>query len=252
MVRLLTLFLFLTAIASPLIAREQVKIGAAHFLPFIDARRGNPVGGAITDLVVALNQVQSDFQFTIVKTSPEYRHAEFKRGLHDASMFDSIDWGWDKTMVDASRPYLKGGEVYITLAIPGRDDSFFSKFEEKIMIGMAGYHYAFADYNADAEFLRKNYKMRFTKSNAGSVKMVLAGNRGDIAVVSQSFINQYLSKNPKDRQKILISKKYDQEYHHTIVIRKGMELTIEKLNEYLTQLEASGALSKIWEKHQIK
>jgi len=122
MFKLLSFVLMLVCFTSPVTAREQVKIGAAHFLPFIDARQGEPIGGAIADLVVALNQIQTEFQFTIIRTSPKYRHREFSKGLHDLSMFDNIEWGWDKQQVEASESYLDGGEVYITLAVPERDE----------------------------------------------------------------------------------------------------------------------------------
>lgn len=251
MVRLFSFILLSALLSTPLIAREQIKIGAAHFLPFIDAREGKPIAGAITDLVMALNQIQTDFQFIIVPTSPKYRHMEFKKGLHDLSMFDNIEWGWDKPLAMASKPYLFGGEVYITQTSQGRDERYFADLNDKKMIGVAGYHYGFANFNSDPTYLKTHYQMRFTQSNLSSIKMVLAGNRGDVAVVTKSFLNQYLSRNPKDHERILVSKKLDQEYRHTMVIRKGINLTVQHLNGYIDQLQKTGVLTDIWRKHEI-
>ena len=249
--RLASILVLLWLLPQSAVAREEITIGAAHFLPFIDARSGQPIGGAIVDLVMAMNQAQSEYLFTLVQTSPKYRHAEFKNGQHDMSMFDNIEWGWDKALVEATDPYLYGGEVYIAKKEIDRGEAFFSDFENRRMIGIAGYHYGFANFNSNPEYLKHRFQMRFTESNLGSIKMVLAGNRGDVAVVTRSFLNQYLNRNPGDRDKLLVSKKLDQEYQHTMVLRKGMSLTAERLNQFLQQLRASGVLNKIWKKHGI-
>ncbi len=64
--------------------------------------------------------------------------------------------------------------------------------------------------------------MQLTKSNLGSILMVISGNRGDIAVVTKSFLGKYLRENPEQRKKLLVSKKMDQEYQLAIIIRQGI------------------------------
>jgi len=94
--------------------------------------------------------------------------------------------------------------------------------------------------------------MNFTKSSLGTIKMVLAGNRGDISVVTKSFLNQFLNKHPERRQQLLISNKLDQEYNHTIIVRKGIKPTVKELDGYLRDLRKTGALDQIWQKHAIR
>jgi len=252
MVKLLLFVVLISPISCSAFARTQVMVGAYHFPPFVEGREGKPIGGAIVDLVKALNQLQSSYQFTLTKTTPEQRYTDFGGGRFDLLMFESISWGWDKNLVDSSESYLQGGELYIALRAKGRGQAFFDDFNKKTVIGIQGYHYGFAGFNSDPEYLRQNFNMNFTKSNLGTIKMVLAGNRGDIAVVTKSFLNQFLNKHPERRQQLLISNKLDQEYNHTIIVRKGIKPTVKELDGYLRDLRKTGALDQIWQKHAIR
>ncbi len=242
------LFTFLFLIYIPFLhSKEVIRVGLAHFPPYIDAR-GSQVSGLAIEMLKLMNAYQNKYTFVPVRSTAAARHREFSIGRHDMSLFDSLSWGWKDYDVEGTNVYLTGSEVYIALAKPGRDESFFSKFKSKKMIGMMGYHYGFAGFNSNLEFLRSTYNMELTESNLGSIKMVLAGNRGDIAVVTKAFLTQYLRLHPEVRNRLLISKKTDQEYHFVSVIRKGIKPSVDELNELFRRLEENGRLPALWEK----
>jgi polar amino acid transport system substrate-binding protein len=244
---LLTLILPLTIIVSSAYAQTVVLVGLSHFPPFIEARE-QKIEGLAADMLELMNQHQDKYDFQGVATLSNTRHKIFGMGRYDMSMFDNLAWGWSDFDVDASEVFLKGGEVYIARAEPGRDQSYFMDFNNKTMIGIKGYHYKFADYKSDEAYLVSNFNMQLTKSVTGSINMLLNGNRGDIAVVSKSFLAQYFNKFPLARQKILVSKKIDQAYNHSIIIRKGIKPSIDEIDQILKELNQNGKLPNLWRK----
>jgi ABC-type amino acid transport substrate-binding protein len=226
-------------------AKEVIKVGLAHFPPFIETH-GNKVSGLASQMLELINQHQNKYLFQAIPTLPATRHETFRLGRYDMSMFDNLAWGWKGLEVDASDSYLQGGEVYIARSKKGRDQSYFDDLRNRKLIGIQGYHYQFADFNADEAFLKKTFHMQLTKSNLGSIKMLLSKNRGDIAVVSISFLAQYLRDNPGDKKKLLVSKKKDQAYQHSIILRRGIKPTIAEINSILAELKANGKLQKLW------
>jgi len=242
---LLTFILSLVIIAPSAYAQKVVLVGLAHFPPFIEAREQR-IGGLAGDMLELMNQHQDKYDFQGIPTLANTRHKIFGLGRYDMSMFDNLAWGWSGYNVDSSEVFLGGGEVYIARTEPGRDESYFTNFKNKTMIGITGYHYKFADYKSDEAFLSSNFNMQLTKSNIGSITMLLSGNRGDIAVVSKSFLAQYFNKHPQARQQILVSKKIDQAYNHSIIIRKDVSPSIDEINQILKELNQNGKLPKLW------
>lgn len=237
--------LTLVLMASTAHAREKILVGVAHFPPFI-INEGETVGGLAMDMLELMNAEQSDYEFIALPTLSTTRHKVFDLGRYDMSMFDSLDWGWEGRYVDASDVYLEGGEIYISQAKPGKGQDYFDSFENKRMVGMEGYHYGFAGFNSDPDYLIENFNMELTRSNAGSIKLILAGNRGDIAVVTKSYLERYLKDHPQDREKLLVSTKFDQKYQHRIILRRDIKLTIGEINHLLTTLKSSGKLDALW------
>lgn len=234
----------------PVFASDKVSVvvGVYPFAPFASVDKiSASISGATVDLVDALNNVQNEYQFSLKVTSPAGRYRDFERGGFDLLMFENKLWGWQDKPVSSSRVYLQGREVYIALQQEARDESFFDDLASKIIIGVRGYHYGFAGFNSDTDHLKQNFNVVLTHSNKSSIRMLL-GSRGDVAVVTQSNLVNYLKDNPDDANKILISKRLDQEYLHTILVRTGHSITAEKLNSWLNQLETKGVLQDIWGK----
>ncbi|WP_413287969.1 substrate-binding periplasmic protein [Bdellovibrio sp. HCB337] len=224
--------------------RQVVKVGAVEFPPYIHIESDGKVTGILADLLEFMNSTQKDYEFQAMPISAMRRHGDFKNGVYDLSFFDNIEWGWDRSAVDASDVYMKGKEIYIARKKVYRDPAFFSDFTRKNMVGILGYHYGFAGHNADPNYLRKKYNMQLVSSNEGCVKMILF-DRGDIAVVSDVFLNGYFKKNPDDKSKIMISTKVDQQYSHRVMVRKNIRPTVQEINLLLTQFKKSKKFKEI-------
>ena len=228
----------------------EVKVGLAHFPAFVVVDERNNFSGIAVDMIEVMNQFQDEYRFVIYKTTPERRHLDFRIGAYDVSLFDDIRWGWHEFDVEASRVYLMGGELYIARAKPGRDQSFFSNFEEKKMVGILGYHYQFAGFNSDPAYLKQNYSMVLYQNPESIVRRVIAG-KGDVAVITKSYLDYFLKQNSFYKRMLLISDTYDQIYSHTFIVRKNIKITAEDINELLDEMEAEGVLEPLWEKYGI-
>lgn len=225
---------------------QQVLVGGYSFPPFVE---GN--AGVTIDLISALNAAQSQIKFVFVPTSARRRYADMANGAFDVVFFESLVWGWDKETVEQSRVYLKGdGEVYVALLKPGRDQAFFTNLADRTLIGVAGYHYGFANFNADPAELTQRFKITFADDAAAMLRMLL-NERGEVAVVTRSYLQGYLQAQPQLRDKLLVSKRFDQTYNHTFVIRKGGVVRAKTIEAILDQLEKSGKLRALWAQHGI-
>lgn len=225
-------------------APTVVKVGATEFPPYIEVSPDGKISGIIAETLDYMNSIQKNYKFVAIPASAMRRHENFKKNIFDLSFYDNIEWGWDKTQVDASNVFMRGKEVYIAKSKPGRDESYFSSFKDKTMVGMLGYHYGFAGFNSDPVYLRNKFKMQSSTSNESSIKMILY-ERGDIAVVSDAYLNWYLNNHPDARDKILISKKVDQNYLHTIIVRKNIRPTVSEINRLLIKFKQSKEFKSI-------
>jgi len=237
-------FFLIFSFSSTLNAAEEVIVGAYEFPPFYLIKSKS---GITVDLVKLFNQNQKKYHFKIITFPPKRRYAYFKNKKYDVIFFESMPWGWKGKGIQPSKVYLKGGEVYVALRKKGRTQSYFINFENKRMIGLLGYHYGFADFNADQKFLTKKFDMALTKNHVTSMKMLLL-DRGDIAVFTKSWLSGYLKENPGIKSKVIISKTLDQTYNHTILARVGGTPSIKEIDQILNKLERTGKLEKLWKK----
>ena len=242
-----SLIFFLMA-STAAIATQTVKVGASAFSPYIEAVEGSKVRIELIDL---MNAFQDKYHFELVLTGPMRRFVDFDRGLYDVSCFDNLAWGWGERAVEATQVYLSGGEVYVALAKPGRDQSFFADLTDKRMIGMRGYHYGFAKFNADPDFLEQNFGMTLTYNNENTLRFLFL-NRGDVAVVTEAFLPSYFMRNPQHKNKVLISQKRDQDYMHSCIVRRGTHPNASELDQLLKAMEQKGVLKPLWKKYGVE
>jgi polar amino acid transport system substrate-binding protein len=222
-------------------AATTVKVGAYEFPPYV-VETGPGVTQALLDL---LNVSQNEFRFELVATSPQRRYEDLEQGRFDMIAFESLAWGWRSRSVDATRVYLRDAEVFVAKAAPGVDQSFFDTLDGKTILGRLGYHYAFANFNADPKALETDHHTRVTVTHEGNVRNVVAG-RATLAIVTRSFLTRFLKSNPDIARKILVSDRVDQIYEHTILVRRGAPVTVAWLNALLDRLDAAGKLDALW------
>ncbi|GAB3243767.1 substrate-binding periplasmic protein [Chitinimonas naiadis] len=229
-------------------AAQRVKVGVTIFPPYIEKDAGAGKDTLRVELLELMNAFQDTYRFEPVVTGTVRRFKDFDLGKYDMSTFDNLAWGWEDRPVDASNVYLRGGEVYVALASPGRNDSYFDNLAEKQLIAMLGYHYGFAGFNGDPDYLRQRFRIAFTNDNEASLKLLLLG-RGEVAVVSEAFLTSFLARQPELRDRFLVSKKKDQVYSHTIIIRRGIRPSIAEINQLLERMRKAGVLRPLWKKY---
>lgn len=235
----------LMVLATSAQAAEVVKVGGYEFPPFVETDKAGPRGLTV-QLINALNQLQPDYRFEFVPVSARRRYGDLAAGRFDVMFFESPQWEWQARglPVDFTKVFLSGGEVYIAEAKPGRGQDYFDKIGEKSLVGILGYHYGFAAFDADPDQLAKRFDIKLVNSNKSSIELVLNGRR-DIAVVTDLYLRDYLRANLAAKDRLLISTRLDQVYDHQVLVRRGGPISVEIMDMLMDKLAAHGLLSKV-------
>ncbi|WP_248732208.1 transporter substrate-binding domain-containing protein [Pseudomonas sp. MWU13-2517] len=246
----LTLWAVGTAGWMPASAAQLVRIGAAHFPPYTVRPEQGADTGLLPQLVEALNTLQSDYQFVLVPTSIPRRFRDFEQGRVDMAIFENPDWGWQgiaHTSVDMG---LEDAEIFVAQREPDRDQQYFADLAGKRLAVFSGYHYAFANFNADPKYLAEHFNATLTYSHDSNLLMVVRG-RADIALVTRSYLSDFMVRNTDMAGKFLVSERIDQVYHHYALLRPKAPITGEAFAALLKQLRDNGQMLKIFEPYRI-
>ena len=220
------------------------------FAPFVEHDDFDGLSGMTLDLVAAFNRNQKKYHFDTILIPPRRRYQSYQRGDYDVIFYENLAWGWQDYPIDISNIYQKGGEVYVALKQSGRGQEYFDDFDNKRMMGILGFHYGFADFNADEKFLHKKYNMSLSEDNDKNLNKLLK-QRGDVVVVTKAYLQRYLRYYPGVKKHLLISEKLDQEYNHTVLVRPSSEVSIDEVNKMLDDLASSGEMKHIFDKYGI-
>ncbi len=232
------------------LAENIIKVGGYPFPPFVEPNSGDHTGLTL-DLIALLNQHQSDYKLVYVHTSPKRRYTDFDEKRFDALFFESKLWGWGEYPVDASDVFLTGGEVYIANRKRGHQQHYFDKLDNKRLVGVLGYHYGFAGFNADTDFLMKHFDIRLVSTPESILKRIIT-DKSDVGVITLSYLNAQLLANPDLKDRILISKKMDQEYQHTILVRRNGKVSVDHFNAWLKALKQNGKLKALFSRYNLQ
>ena len=248
-------FLFMLAtlwLASPAQAFEEieVKVGAAHFPPYTVRPEKGAETGLLPQLVEALNNAQQHYRFVLVPTSIPRRFGDFRQGRTDMAIFENPQWGWEDIDHVAVDMGLEDAEVFVTHLQPDRDERYFADLNGKRLALYSGYHYAFADFNPDPQYLADHYNATLTYSHDSNLLMVQRG-RADVALVTRSYLSDFLARNPKSVGQLLISQRVDQVYHHYALLRPGAPISGPAFAGLLQQLRDKGELLRIFQPYRI-
>ena len=249
MCRLLWVVLGLLA-AQSLLAAQLIKVGAYHFPPYVSKPEAEQAQGLLPDLLATLNAQQSDYQFVLVPTSVTRRFRDFQSARYDLIMFESPTWGWQNTPHETFDMQVQDAEVYVAKAAAGRGQEYFSQFSGKRLALYNGYHYGFAQFNADPEYLAKQFNAVLTYSHDSNLPMVLR-ERADLTVVTRSYLHRYLLRYPEQRTQMLVSDRVDQVYRHQALLRPNAPISVEGLRGLLRQLRDGGQLSALYRQYDL-
>ena len=217
------LFLFLLQINSAW-AQKVVRVAGYTFPPFVNQ---NGAEGLTLDLLAFLNKQQSEFVFKFSNIPPKRRYWALDSATADMILFEMPEWGWKdySGLIEESRVLFKGGEVYITHAVPGRDQNFFKDIESKSLAGVSGYHYGFAGFAEDRKWLEEHFSILLVENPQHVITLVLK-DRAEVGVVTESFLSLFKNWNPEDYKQLLVSEKKDQEYRLKAFVRKEAPISV--------------------------
>lgn len=247
--RLLLVVLGLLA-AQPLLAAQLIKVGAYHFPPYVSKPESEAPQGLLPDMLATLNAQQSDYQFVLVPTSVTRRFRDFQSARYDLILFESPTWGWQDTPHETFDLQVQDAEVYVAKAAAGRGQEYFSQISGKRLALYNGYHYGFAQFNADPEYLAKQFNAVLTYSHDSNLLMVLR-ERADLTVVTRSYLHRYLLRYPEQRTQMLVSDRVDQVYRHQALLRPNAPISVEGLRGLLRRLRDGGQLSALYQQYDL-
>lgn len=234
----------------PADAQQEVRIGAAHFPPYTVRPEKGADTGLLPELVVALNQLQSVYHFVVVPTALPRRFQDLKQGRIDLAIFENPDWGWQDIEHVSIDLGLEDAEVFVALRKNGRGQDYFENLNDKRLALFSGYHYAFAGFDADPAWLASHFNTTLTYSHESNLLMVLR-DRVDIAPITRSYLIDYLAHNPEAADKLMMSERADQVYHHYAILRPDAPISAEALRGYFRQLHDNGDLQRIFQPLRI-
>lgn len=232
------------------LAAQLIKVGAYNFPPYVIQAESEKPQGLVVDLLAALNQQQSDYRFELVPTSVTRRYRDFQSTRFDIILFESPAWGWQDIPMSTLDLNVEDAEIYVAKAEPGRGQEFFAGFKGKRLALHSGYHYGFANFNADPEYLTREYNARLSYSHESNLLMVQRG-RADITIVTSSFLHRFEQSFPELRGQFLRSTKADQIYRHEALLRPQAPIATATLGALLQQLRSNGQLDKLFAQYQL-
>lgn len=183
-------------------------------------------------------------------TSIPRRFRDFEQGRVDLAIFENPAWGWQNIAHTSVDMGLEDAEIFVAQRQGGRQQDYFANLKGKRLALFSGYHYAFAQFNADPKFLADTYNATLTYSHDSNLLMVLRG-RADIALVTRSYLSDFLARNAESTEQLLVSERIDQVYHHYALIRPKAPITAEDFSGLLQKLRDNGQMHKIFDPYRI-
>lgn len=228
----------------------EVKVGAAHFPPYTVRPEKGADTGLLPQLLDALNNAQQQYRFVLVPTSIPRRFGDLQQARTDMAIFENPQWGWQGIEHVAVDMGLEDAEVFVTHLQPGRDQRYFANLDGKRLALYSGYHYAFASFNPDPRHLVEHFNATLTYSHESNLLMVQRG-RADVALVTRSYLSDFLVRNPQSVGQLLASERVDQVYHHYALLRPGAPISAQDFAGLLRQLREKGELLRIFKPYRI-
>ncbi|SDE69504.1 extracellular solute-binding protein, family 3 [Kordiimonas lacus] len=219
----------------------RVIVGGYPFEPFVEENAGVSVA-----FTAFLNDMQKDYLFAYRQIPARRRYEQMSEGRIDMIFFEMPVWGWQDRMeqVEATPVLLSGAEVMVARtgdAMAAGGEAYFGDLSARKLALTLGYHYGFADYNADPEYLKARFDVVFSDSQRHSLRQLLAGG-ADIAIVNNAFLARQMRLYPELEQDLLVSMTPDQRYDLPLLVRRGGPISAAEMTDLLTRLSKSGAL----------
>jgi len=242
----------LLAISITLFAQPKtINVGSYHFPPYA-VYKDNSKNGLTAELISELNKIQSKYVFKQIQTTAQGRYSDFEKGKFDAIFFESKKWGWSKYKdLNFVKRILLDGEVFITKNLYGKNQEFFKDIKTKKIAAFEGYHYKFANFNSDSEYLKKNFNIVLTSSHLQNIRMVKE-NKADLAIVTYSFFKKFLNDHPSERDNYIISLAYDQRYILQFALKNTKGIAQKDFSRYLKKALRSKKIKELLRQYNLE
>lgn len=232
-------------------AQQEVRVAQVEFPPYVFKHETAEMPGLLAQLVEALNGAQQDYRFVLVPTSLKRRFADLQKGRLDLVIFENPAWGWQNIAHVAVDMGLTDAEVFVARAVPGRGQDYFDDLKDKRLALFHGFHYAFAAFNADPAYLASAFNGSLSHSHDGNLLMALH-ERADIALVTRSYIRDFLRRYPDYQGQLLVSQRVDQHYRHHVLLRPDSPIRPEQFALIYEKVRERGELARIFSPYQIE
>lgn len=243
-------FSVVSLFSTPVLAAQTVQVAGAHFPPYVIKPETAETSGLLPEMLDALNELQTDYRFVMRPTAIPRRFRDFQEGRIDLAVFENPDWGWQGIPSVRIDMGLEDAEIFVAKAQSGRTQHFFDGLAGKRLALYNGYHYGFAGFNADPEFLQGQFNAKLTYSHDSNLRMLLRG-RADIALVTRSYFNAYLERNPEQAGSFLASERLDQRYRHYALLRPEAPISAAQFSALMERLRSNGGLQRIFGRYGV-
>lgn len=242
----LLVFLFsLSATAAP----TQVLVGGYEFPPYVMNKNG-AYRGLTLDFIELLNQKQKKFLFKFTPTSPSRRYHDLKEGRYQVILFENKSWGWNPSLVESTKVFHQGAEVFITLKDGTKNQDYFKNLKNKSIRGIRGYHYGFLGLSTGAK-AQKDFNLELTNTPEGNIRSVLA-KRADLAIVQTEFLKIYIKDHPEAQERLLVSKEYDQVYQLGALVSRKSPISAGELDKLVDTVLKDGSWTAVLKKEGLQ
>lgn len=220
----------------------RVRVGGYPFEPFVEGEQG-----VTPAFLTLLNDGQDEVRFEFVTIPAQRRYELLRRGTIDAIFFEMPLWGWGQLTdeIATTRPILRGREMFVVRSdaqavVQSGENAFDLSPERKVALTL-GYHYAFADFQADQAYIRSKVDAMFSERISQTLQYLLSG-AVEIAVVSDVFLLREYQRKPALKDQIQVADKPDHEFALPLLVRKRGPITAAQLDARLGTAINDGSL----------
>lgn len=231
---------------------DTVRVGGYRFPPFVIVERDGH-SGLTLEVIEALNSIQDRYEFEFFHTSSKRRYQDHDEGFYDVILFEDMRWEWQDRPVSGTRIIARDEEVLVAHTRRAESDAFFQKLEQRRLVGMLGYHYRFADYRADEDFLDTEFNILLSNSLERNLKLIMVDRPSvaEVAIVPRSFLRRYFSRHPEAREMLEVSDTLGQFNKLRGLVTDSSPVSVKELDQLLGQLKASGRLPELRSRYNL-
>lgn len=236
-----TLFLSMVVLTS---AQAQTVIKVAHSsfqAPFVT--NFDSPQGLVVDLVDAMNALQNDYIFDLKMIPSKRLLSSYKEEAIDLVAFNDMQWGWSNNGAEGSLPLSYGQDMFFKAT-----DNEMTKVARFRIAAIRGFHYSFADY--DAQTLEELPHVTLSNTIDGVLKQVLFG-RAKTGVASKAYLQWLNIVDPEQYNGISLIDKVDQRYVRRFVRLVNAKISVQDLNGILRELAQAGLLKTLYQRYGL-